>query len=314
MPKKEDFTFLSNDGKTQIHAVRWMPDAGKCKAVLQITHGMIEYIERYDAFASYLASRGYLVVGHDHLGHGASVDMEEDWGYFAEHPSDTVVSDIHMLRTLTEKEYPEIPYFMMGHSMGSYMLRKYLSFHGEGLAGAIAMGTGYIPDAQVKIAIRAVHASARLHGWKHHSDFVRGLTFGGPYRRFDLTGADTTNSWLSKDPESVKAYYSDPKCTFTFSNNAYLGLFEAVYFDNQPENIAKIPKELPLLLVSGKDDPVGNMGEGVAYVYQKYQDAGIKDVRCKLYENDRHEILNETDREQVYQDIENWIGEHLARL
>ena len=105
MPKKEDFTFLSNDGKTQIHAVRWMPDAGKCKAVLQITHGMIEYIERYDAFASYLASRGYLVVGHDHLGHGASVDTEEDWGYFAEHPSDTVVSDIHMLRTLTEKEY-----------------------------------------------------------------------------------------------------------------------------------------------------------------------------------------------------------------
>lgn len=314
MPTKEEITFLSKNGKTQIHAIRWVPDSAEYKAVLQITHGMIEYIDRYDAFASYLASLGCLVVGHDHLGHGASIETEADWGYFADQPSDTVVADMHTLRTLTAEANPGIPYFMLGHSMGSYMLRKYLSLHGAGLAGAVIMGTGYIPDAQVRVAIRTVTSSARLHGWKHHSDMVRKLTFGKPYHRFDLTGADAQNSWLTKDSEIVKEYYSDPRCTFTFSNNAYLGLFEAVYFDNQPENIAKIPKDLPLFLVSGKDDPVGNLGEGVEYVFRKYQNAGISDVRCKLYENDRHEILNETDKEVVYRDISDWIFEQLGRL
>ena len=303
MPTKEEFTFLSKNGKTQIHAVRWLPDTTEYRAVLQITHGMIEYIDRYDAFASYLASLGFLVVGHDHLGHGASVETEKDWGYFADQPSDTVIADMNTLRTLTAKEHPGLPYFMLAHSMGSYMLRKYLSIYGTGLAGAVIMGTGYIPDSQVKIAIRAVTASAKIHGWDYHSDLVRKLTFGKPYHRYDLTGADAGNSWLTKDEKIVKAYYSDPRCTFTFSNNAYLGLFEAVYFDNRSENIAKIPKTLPLFLVSGKDDPVGNLGEGVQYVYKKYQEAGILDTSCKLYENDRHEILNETDKETVYRDI-----------
>lgn len=311
MPTKEEFTFLSKNGKTQIHAVRWLPDTAEYRAVLQITHGMIEYIDRYDAFASYLASLGFLVVGHDHLGHGASVETEKDWGYFADQPSDTVIADMNTLRTLTAKEHPGLPYFMLGHSMGSYMLRKYLSIYGTGLAGAVIMGTGYIPDSQVKIAIRAVTASAKIHGWDYHSDLVRKLTFGKPYHRYDLTGADAGNSWLTKDEKIVKAYYSDPRCTFTFSNNAYLGLFEAVYFDNRPENIAKIPKTLPLFLVSGKDDPVGNLGEGVQYVYKKYQEAGILDISCKLYENDRHEILNETDQETVYRDIADWLEARL---
>lgn len=312
MVRQENFSFLSKDGKTQIHAVRWLPDSGEYKAVLQITHGMIEYIERYTPFAEYMASQGYLVVGHDHLGHGESVTTKEDWGYFAEHPSDTVVEDMHTLRRMVEQENPGKPYFMLGHSMGSYMLRKYLALHGEGLVGAIIMGTGYIPDNQVKFAMWVTSVVAKFHGWKYHSSLIRKLTFGKPYKRYDLTGVDVHNSWLSKDPEIVKEYYSNPKCTFTFSLNAYMGLFEAVYFDNQPENIEKVPKSLPLFLVAGEDDPVGNLGEGVKYVYQKYQDAGIEDVTCKLYKNDRHEILNETDKEQVYHDIASWLNVHLA--
>ena len=204
MPTKEEFTFLSKNGKTQIHAVRWLPDTTEYRAVLQITHGMIEYIDRYDAFASYLASLGFLVVGHDHLGHGASVETEKDWGYFADQPSDTVIADMNTLRSLTAKEHPGLPYFMLGHSMGSYMLRKYLSIYGTGLAGAVIMGTGYIPDSQVKIAIRAVTASAKIHGWDYHSDLVRKLTFGKPYHRYDLTGADAGNSWLTKDEKIVR--------------------------------------------------------------------------------------------------------------
>ena len=130
MAKEEQFGFLSADGMTQIHAVRWLPDDGKYEAVLQITHGMIEYIERYRGFAEYLTERGFLVVGHDHLGHGASVRSEDDWGYFAkDHPSDTLVEDMHRLRQTVQSENPGIPYFMLGHSMGSYMLRKYLCIH-----------------------------------------------------------------------------------------------------------------------------------------------------------------------------------------
>lgn len=312
MAKQETFTFLSKDGKTNIHGVRWIPDSGEYKAVLQIAHGMIEYIERYALLAEYMTLQGYLVVGHDHLGHGESVTSKEDWGYFAEdHPSDTLIGDMHTLRTMTQKENPQKPYFMMGHSMGSYMLRKYLSLYGEGIDGAIIMGTGYIPDREVKIAMRAAKISARRHGWRHRSEFIRNLTFGKPYRKFDLNGKDTSNSWLTKDTEVLKEYYANPKCKFIFTLNGYMGLFEAVLFDNQPENIEKIPKNLPLFLISGADDPVGNLGKGVMHVYETYKNAGIADVTCKLYENDRHEIINETDRENVYQDIASWLNAHL---
>ncbi len=128
MTKEEVFSFPSADGRTTVHAVRWTPEDGKYRAVLQITHGMVEYIERYRAFAEFLNDNGFLVVGHDHIGHGESVVSKDEWGFFAEHPSDTVVADMHTLREITRKEHPGVPYFMLGHSMGSYMLRKYLAF------------------------------------------------------------------------------------------------------------------------------------------------------------------------------------------
>ena len=154
MTKEEQFSFLSKDGKTKIHAVKWMPESGEYRAVLQITHGMVEYIERYKPFAEFLNDQGVLVVGHDHLGHGASVASEEELGYFAEpDPSDTLVEDMHTLRTTIQTENPGVPYFMMGHSMGSYMLRKYLCIHPEGVAGAVIMGTGAMPDSTMKFGL-----------------------------------------------------------------------------------------------------------------------------------------------------------------
>ena len=256
MTKEKQFSFLSKDGKTKIHAVKWMPESGEYRAVLQITHGMVEYIERYKPFAEFLNDQGVLVVGHDHLGHGASVASEEELGYFAEpDPSDTLVEDMHTLRTTIQTENPGVPYFMMGHSMGSYMLRKYLCIHPEGVAGA--------------------------------------------------------NSWLSKNVDNVKAYYADPRCTFLFTVNGYKGLMEAVLFDNQMENIKKVPKNLPLFFVSGADDPVGDLGEGVKKVYGMYKDAGVSDITYRLYEDDRHEILNETDRDQVMADIAAWLNVHV---
>ncbi len=161
------FTFLSHDGMTTIHAVRWLPDSGKYSRILQITHGMVEHIGRYQPFAEFLTAKGYMVVGMDLLGHGDSVLSENEWGYFAKkNPSNTVCRDIHRLRKHIQAQNPGIPYFMLGHSMGSYMLRKYLSVYGGGLDGAVIMGTGYNEPFMTRLAIAITKTMALKHGWK----------------------------------------------------------------------------------------------------------------------------------------------------
>lgn len=315
MAQVTEFTFLSKDSKTTIHAVKWAPDCGEYRAVLQITHGMLEYIERYRAFAEYLTDQGYLVVGHDHLGHGRSVASEQELGYFAdENSSDILVEDMHQLRMLIQDENRGIPYFMLGHSMGSYMLRKYLCIHSDNVSGAIIMGTGCVADATTKFGMKLCRMIARLRGWHYRSKFIQSLSYSRPYKKFDLYGKDYKNSWLSKNVESVRAYYADAKCTYLFTLSGYYGLMEAVYYTNQMENIKRVPKDLPLFFVSGAEDPVGDLGEGVKKVYHMYKDAGIQDLTYRLYENDRHEILNETDCMQVYADICAWLNVHVTSV
>ena len=304
-----NFTFLSNDGKTAVHALKWTPDSGEYKAILQITHGMVEFIERYIPFAEFLTEKGYMVVGHDHIGHGASVASKEDWGYFCEgNPSDVLIEDMHKLRTLIQEDNPDVPYFMLGHSMGSFMLRKYLAIHNDNLRGAIIMGTGFIPENMTSLALTLTGVITRLFGSKHRSKLIQSLAFGADYKDFDMTGEHPENSWLTKDVEIVNTYYNEPRCTYMFTVNGYKGLFEAVNFSCNPENAAKIPKKLPLFIVSGAQDPVGGLGKGVKDVYDMYKGADMLDLTYKLYENDRHEILNETDKEVVFEDLLAWMN------
>ncbi|MBD5552037.1 MAG: alpha/beta hydrolase [Lachnospiraceae bacterium] len=307
MAKKEIFTFLSDDNKTEIHAVKWLPESGEYTAVVQIVHGMIEYVERYEEFASYMTERGYLVVGHDHLGHGDSVGSTEDWGYIAEENSDGhMIEDMHKLRLMTEKENPGMPYFMLGHSMGSYLLRKYITQYGDGLSGALIVGTGSVPDIATKAGMQIAKCMARFKGWRYRSKFVEKLFFSGAYNKFSMDGKDLENNWLTKDLDIAAKYYGEPKCSFRFTLNGYYTVMKVVCYDNQSKNTARIPKDLPIILLSGADDPVGNMSKGVLLVKKQLEEAGIKDLSCKLYENDRHEILNETDRGVVYRDILKW--------
>lgn len=305
MALKREFTFLSGDGKTDVHAVRWLPESGEYGAVFQISHGMIEFIERYEPFAEFLADRGYMVVGHDHLGHGKTARTPEDWGYFADGESpDILIGDMNKLRTLSQE--PDKPYFMLGHSMGSYLLRRYLSVYGQGLSGAVIMGTGANPDAVARLGMAACKIIAAFKGWKYRSPLMEKLFFSGDFQKFDMDGAHPENSWLTKDTEIVSFYYSEPRCTFKFTLKAYYDFLKTVYYVNQRENAERIPKELPILMASGDRDPVGEFGKAVKRVYEMYRAAGIKDVTLKLYENDRHEILNETDRAQVFDDIFSW--------
>lgn len=308
---KQEFTYPSRDGLTQIHAVEWKPD-GEAKAVLQMCHGMVEYIDRYDAFARFLNEHGYYVVGHDHLGHGASVRSDELHGYFHEtRGNECVIGDIHKLRLMTREKYPDIPYFMLGHSMGSFLVRQYMELHGEGLSGVIVMGTGSQPTAVLGAGRMLCRMIAAVKGWTYRSALIDNMAFASYNKKFEPSRTD--KDWLTKDEKIVDAYRAHPWCTFRFTVNAYYHMFRGIQFAQKKENIRRIPADLPLFLVAGADDPVGNFGKSVKQVYEGYRECGIKDVSMKLYENDRHEILNETDREIVFADILAWMEEKQDR-
>lgn len=308
--QKNDFTYLSANGKTQIHAIEWIPET-EVTAVLQISHGMVEYIARYDDFARLLANAGVYVVGNDHLGHGASVDRDEDHGFFGDpNGNGWVIRDMHRLRCLTEEKYPGKPYFMLGHSMGSFLLRQYLTKYGDGLAGAIIMGTGQQPANVLRLGKMLCRSIAAFKGWHYRSRFINNMAFGSYNKAFEP--ARTSVDWLTKDESVVDAYLADPWCTFLFTVNAYYQMFSGIERAQNPANIAKIPKDLPILFVSGQDDPVGAQGKGVQQVYDAYEKAGIRELSIKLYPGDRHEILNETDKKQVYGDLLRWFDQQLV--
>ena len=297
---KNEFEFLSADGSSRVHAQEWIPE-GEVKAVVQICHGMVEYIDRYHEFADFLTKHGVYVVGHDHLGHGKSVVSQEKLGFFHETDGNAyVIADIQQLRMQTAKKYPGVPYFIMGHSMGSFLVRQYLGLYSGGLSGAIIMGTGEQPSLVVNAGKLVCKIIAAIKGWDYRSKFVNNLAVGAYEKKL---GA----AWLSKNPENVKKYHEDPLCGFVFTVNAYYHMFSGIAKMNQQEKEGKAAKSLPLLFVAGKDDPVGNYGKGVENVYNKYKKCGYQDVQLKLYEEDRHEILNEEDKDVVFQDILAWL-------
>ncbi|WP_461810328.1 alpha/beta fold hydrolase [Faecalimonas sp.] len=302
---KRHFYYLSQDGKTKIHAIEWIPE-GNISAILQISHGMVEYIDRYDEFARFLNKQGYYVVGHDHLGHGDSVQSKENWGYFNEkNGNECVIGDIHQLRQLTQEKYPAIPYFLLGHSMGSFLVRQYLTIHGLGLSGAIIMGTGNQPLSLIKLGKILCRIIASFKGWHYRSNFVNNMAFGGYNKKF--FPSRTSMDWLSRNPKNVDTYLSEDRCRFIFTVNGYYHMFRGIEHLAKDKNFKQIPKQLPVLFIAGEEDPVGNFGKGVKAVFQKYKDGDIKDVSLKLYKNDRHEILNEEDRQTIYMDIYQWL-------
>lgn len=305
---KQDLYYDSVDGEHKIHAVEWDPE-GEPKAVLQIIHGMTEYIGRYDEFASFLADHGFCVVGNDHIGHGDSVNSPDDYGYFREkNGNKCLLEDIRTLQEMTRKKYPDVPYFILGHSMGSFLARQYIARYGDGLAGAVIMGTGSQPAATLSSAMLLCRLIALARGWKYRSQLIKNMASGNYNKR---CGDKTPAEWLSKNDENKAAYISNPKCTFIFTVNGYYNLFYSFKDCQDKKTVAKIRKDLPILIVSGAEDPVGNYGKGVEQAYKLYQDAGIEDLQMKLYEGDRHEILNELDREQVYQDLLDWFEKRI---
>lgn len=304
--KKEEFYFDSRDGVHKLHAVRYLPEQVEITCVLQIVHGMAEYIERYEEFAEYLTDRGVVVTGEDHLGHGKSVAGGEPFGYFCgQDPATVVVRDVHRLKKMTQELYPSVPYVILGHSMGSFILRNYLCRYGTGIAGAVIMGTGMQPPGLIRISKLAAAVQRLFCGDRHMSRLLDRAAFGSYNRRIE--NPKTPFDWLSRSSESVERYMADPLCGFTFTVNGFRTLFELISRIQKRGNLEKVPRTLPLLMISGTADPVGDYGEGVRRAHKSLKAAGVQDICLKLYSDSRHELLNETNKNVVMQDIYDWL-------
>ena len=309
MVKKIEFTFDSRDGMTKIHAVRWIPE-GKVLCILQVVHGMAEYIERYEALAQYLGEKGILVTGDDHLGHGKSVGADGTYGYFCEQdPATVVVRDVHRLKKMTQEEYPGVPYVILGHSMGSFIARNYLFKYGTGIQGAVICGTGSQPKALVKVCKLLAAVQSLFLGSKHTAKLMDKLAFGNYNQK--IADAKTPFDWLCTDKAVVDAYMEDNLCGCTFTVNGFQTLFTLIDRLNQEENLLLMPKELPVYFIAGDKDPVGNYGEGVKKAFEDFKQAGMERISIKLYPGDRHELLNEKDKYKVYEDLYPWIMERV---
>ena len=308
--KKEEFFFDSRDGISKIHAIRYTPDNGEVKGVYQIVHGMSEHFSRYEDIAEYLTERGFVVTGDDHLGHGGTAAKNGLKGYFCDNdPATVVVRDVHRLKKMTQELYPGVPYFLMGHSMGSFIARNYICRYGTGITGAVIMGTGNQSRPLIAVSKFVAGFQKLFFGDKHPALFINNLAFGGYNKR--IPNPKTPFDWLSVNEANVEKYMDDPDCGFLFTVNGFRTLFELIGRLLDKKNLAKVPAELPVLFVSGAEDPVGDYGKGVTKAKDALAAAGVKDITLKLYPGLRHEILNEEEKEKVKEDIYAWVQEKL---
>jgi alpha-beta hydrolase superfamily lysophospholipase len=289
-----------------LHAIRWIPE-GEPVAILQIIHGMQEYIDRYDEFANFLAEKGIIVIGNDHLGHGGSVGERGTYGYFCKNdPATVLVRDAHRLKKMTQEDFPGIPCFILGHSFGSFVAREYITRYGTGIKGAIIQGTAFMPSGTIKSLGGLVNFLQVVMGEKYRSTMVNNMAFKGYLKK--IPNPRTNFDWLSHNEASVDKYAADPACNFVFTLNGFKTMAELLKRVQDTDKMEDIPKDLPILVTAGKEDPVGNYGEGPEKLYNIYKnDLQIKNVDIKLYDGFRHELQQEIGREQVFADQYEWI-------
>lgn len=308
MITRETFTYDSRDEKkTKIHAVKWIPEREKPVCIVQIAHGMAEHIERYDEFARYLAEQGILVVGNDQLGHGKTVSENNGvYGYFCKQdPATVMVRDVHRLKKIVQEQYVGVPYILLGHSMGSLVVRDYLTRYGTGIDGAIILSTKETSNLLLALGKFLAGIEGIIHKQTYSSGFLNALVFGGYLKR--IPEKRTTIDWFTSDTDIIDKYLEDKQCGFTFTINGFKTIFELSKRCNDKAALSKIPKKLPVLIAAGTEDPVGSYGIAPQKVYDTYLNLDMTKVQLKMYKGARHELLNETNREIICKDLLNWI-------
>lgn len=296
--------WYDSKGAGKIHGCKWIPD-GEVKAVVQIVHGIAEFVERYDAFANFLNEHGILAVAEDHMGHGQSISGGSTQGYF--HGGwFTAIEDTCQLMKDTQADYPGVPYILFGHSMGSFMARTILcKYPDSGIAGAVICGSGWQPAFALPALVNIIDGTCRKNGEDKPNEKLQNLIFGGYNKKVEHPR--TPFDWLTRDSKIVDDYVAHPLCGFTGSAGLLREMMKGIHYIEVPENLAAMKKDLPVFFIAGGDDPVGSYGKGVEKCAAEFKKAGMEDVSCKIYPLGRHEILNEINREDVFCDVLKWI-------
>ena len=310
MSVNQEFRFPSADGTTTLYGRTWAPEHGAPRAVLQLVHGIAEHIGRYDRFARFMSDHGYLVCAEDHLGHGNTPENAKDLGYTADKDGWVKMTDnVRALHERIAPQYPGIPYFILGHSMGSFLTRSYLIRYPGTVDACALLGTGQQPESVLKAGLAACRLEQIRLGKRGRSKLLQSLCFGAYNSQFKPNR--TESDWVCSVDEVVDAYIADPFCQVMPTVTLMRDMLTGIRFNQQAENLAKMDKTTPIFFLSGDQDPVGSNGKGVRAAYQSFLDAGCGHVRLKLYPGGRHEMLNEHNWQDVYDELLSWFDQQI---
>lgn len=310
MPKITDFHFSSANGSTSIHCRMWSP-GDEPRGVVQIMHGVAEHIGRYHDFACFLADHGFLAVGDDHLGHGLSVNDESEMGWFAEKDGwELIIKDEKTLRDMMREKYPGVPLILLGHSMGSFMARTYIGYYPDDFDLCILSGTGHTPQLFCRAGRLIAQREIRRHGSKYRSAALQKIAFGSYLKRIE--NPNTPFDWICSDNAVVREYMRDPLCGVDATAELMYEMLAGLETIAGRKHMRKMKRDLPILFISGLEDPVGSWGREVRTLFKRFRSIGMQDVTLKFYPEARHEVLNEFNRQEVYSDVLAWIEAELG--
>ena len=302
MTKRVNFSIVDDEG-VKINCYKWIPE-GEIKGIVQISHGMLETILRYDDFAKHLNNNGYVVYGHDHRGHGKTAGSKDKLGHLDKDDFYWLVKDVHAITEKIKKVYKDKKIILLGHSMGSFVSQRYAQIYSDDIDALILSGSNGKPPKATRIGKLIASCSVCIFGGSKRGKIINKITFGS-YNK-GLEGR-TDVDWLCSDSKEVDKYINDPYCggipTVSFFNELFKGLLTI----NKKGNFDTVRKDLPVYIFAGDRDPVGNRGKGIVNLYENLKKVGISEVTYKLYENGRHEMLNEVNKAEVYNDVVSWL-------
>jgi len=307
--KSNEGSFIKGQDGKDVFVYCW-DDVSHPKAVVQIFHGMAEHAERYKDFAKYLNQQGYIVYADDHRGHGKTAGNVEDLGYIGEDGFNQIVEDEHTIMKDIKEKYRSLPVIIFGHSFGSFIAQEFIIRYGEEVSATVLCGSAARKGLEVSLGQKISALEKYLFGERNQSKLLDYLSFNN-YNK-GIKDSTSKFAWLSRDPEEVRKYEDDPYCGRLFTTGFFYYLFQGLSQLYVKERLAQIPKELPIFIIAGDRDPVGNQGRSVKKLHSFYKEANVKDVQCKLYKGGRHELLNEINKNEVFNDIATWVKEKVV--